>query len=490
MMYDLLVVGGGINGCAIAREAALNGLSVLLVEKDDIGAHTSSASSRLIHGGLRYLEYYEFRLVREALRERERLLQAAPHLIRPLEFVVPQSGSQRPSWMVRAGLFLYDWLASSSMPRSRRLNAKDRLLRLALKTADSGFVYWDAWTDDARLTLANALDAAELGAEVWTRAGLVSAQREGAQWEVALDTGQSVRARALVNAAGPWVSELLNRIGVTTKSKVRLVKGSHIMVSRLYHGRQAYLLQQPDGRVVFALNYDSDFTTIGTTDVPVDTPDDPRIGEDEIDYLIGAANRHFQYPIGRHNVVHSWSGIRALYDDGADDASAVTRDYVLELDTHGPAALSIFGGKITTARALAEDAMAKLAPVLGLSKVKNSRGRAFPGGDIGDFDAFLEQVRTRFPFLGDSRSLRMARAYGSRLFDMLDGVESEAAMGRAFGDGLTAIEAKWMRSREWALTAEDALMRRSKCAVHMTEAEREDFVRWWNSEDGAVELEI
>ena len=240
-------------------------------------ANTSSASSRLIHGGLRYLEYYEFRLVREALRERERLLQAAPHLIRPLEFVVPQSGSQRPSWMVRAGLFLYDWLASSSMPRSRRLNAKDRLLRLALKTADSGFVYWDAWTDDARLTLANALDAAELGAEVWTRAGLVSAQREGAQWEVALDTGQSVRARALVNAAGPWVSELLNRIGVTTKSKVRLVKGSHIMVGRMYHGRHAYLLQQPDRRVVFALNYDSDFTTIGTTDSPVDHPGDAAI---------------------------------------------------------------------------------------------------------------------------------------------------------------------------------------------------------------------
>ncbi|MBW4331867.1 glycerol-3-phosphate dehydrogenase [Stakelama sp. CBK3Z-3] len=490
MSYDLLVVGGGINGCAIAREAALNGQRVLLVESDDIGAHTSSASSRLIHGGLRYLEYYEFRLVREALQERERLLKAAPHLIRPLEFVVPQHGSQRPAWMMRAGLMLYDMLARSSMPRSRKLGPQDRISRLALRTADKGYAYWDAWTDDSRLTLSNALDAADLGAEIRTRSGLASARRVGELWEARLETGETVRARAIVNAAGPWVGELLNKVGITTKSKVRLVKGSHITVNRLYHGRHAYLLQQPDRRVVFALNYDTDYTTIGTTDVPVDDPRDPVIDDAEIDYLLEAANRHFRYRIGRHNIVHSWSGIRALYDDGAKEARAVTRDYVLELDEDGPAALSVFGGKITTARALAEDAITRLAPVLGIEKPVTSRDRSYPGGDIHDFNAFLERVRGRFPFLGDSRSLRMARAYGTRLFTMLDDVRSEAAMGRQFGDGLSEVEAKWMRAQEWAITAEDALMRRSKCAIHMTEAEREEFARWWDSEDGAIDLEV
>ena len=490
MSYDLLIIGGGINGCAIAREAALNGQRVLLVEKDDIAGHTSSASSRLIHGGLRYLEYYEFRLVREALRERERLLKAAPHLIRPLEFIVPQQGSVRPAWMVRAGLFLYDRLARSSMPRSRKLGSQDRISRMALRTADKGFAYWDAWTDDARLTLAYALDAADLGADIRTRTELVSAKRLDQHWQAELANGETVHARAIVNAAGPWVSELLNTIGIETKSRVRLVKGSHIMVGRMYHGRHAYLLQQPDRRVVFALNYDSDFTTIGTTDSPVDHPGDAAIDDDEIDYLLEAANRHFRYRIERHNIVHSWSGIRALYDDGADSASAVTRDYVLELDTSGPGVLSVFGGKITTARALAEDAMTKLAPVLDVTGLQTSRDRALPGGDIHDFTPFLDRVRTRFPFLGDSRSLRMARAYGTKVFAMLENVRSEADMGRAFGNGLTEVEAKWMRAHEWAMTAEDALMRRSQCAVHMTEAEREDFARWWDSEGGAVDLEI
>lgn len=479
--YDLLIIGGGINGCAIAREAALNGLKVLLVEKGDLAGATSSASTKLIHGGLRYLEYYEFKLVAEALHERERLVKAAPHIIHPLRFVLPHENAVRPWWMVRLGLYLYDFLGGRmTLARSRGLRQGDHAYTDPLKGGERGFVYSDAFVDDSRLTVLNAVDAADNGAEIVTGVALESARRDGDLWTATLSDGRTVTARALVNAAGPWVHQMLARLGVNSASNVRLVKGSHIVVPKLYDGDHAYILQQPDRRIVFAIPYQNGSTEIGTTDVPVEAPEDAVIDEGEIAYLCEAVNRHFKAQIAPADVTSTWSGVRPLYDDGASEAKAVTRDYVLELDTNGPALLSIFGGKITTARHLAEEALGKLAAPLGLDFHPRTRARVFPGGAIGDFPTFLAKVRVTWPFLGDARSDRMARAYGSMLADMLGEVKDEAAMGRPFGAGLTEIEAQWMRAREWARTPEDALMRRSKLGLHMTDVERADFATWWD----------
>ncbi len=478
--WDLLIIGGGINGCAIAREASLAGLKVLLVEKDDLASHTSSASTKLIHGGLRYLETYEFRLVREALHERERLLAAAPHLIRPMAFVLPHAHSVRPWWMVRAGLWLYDMLAGkSSLPRSRSLDPGDTLFTDPLAGTHRGFVYSDAWVDDARLTLANALDAAAHGAEIATRVALLSAKRVGDFWQASLSDGRLVEARGLVNAAGPWVRTIINSLSVATGSQVRLIKGSHIVVPRLFEGDHAYILQQPDRRIVFAVPYEGGFTEIGTTDIPVERPEDATCSQEEAQYLCDAANRYFSRQITPSDMVWSWSGVRPLHDDGAAKAQAVTRDYVLELDKDGPPLLSIFGGKITTARALAEEAMEKIGPPLGIEPRCRTRARAFPGGMIAGFDLHVEHVRTRWPFLGEQRARRMAHAYGTLLGEMLDEVHDEAAMGEAFGAGFTEIEARWMHHREWARTPEDALFRRSRLGLHLTEAERGAFATWW-----------
>ncbi|RYY28987.1 MAG: glycerol-3-phosphate dehydrogenase [Sphingomonadales bacterium] len=469
MMFDLLIVGGGINGCAIAREASLHGLKALLVEKDDLASHTSSASTKLIHGGLRYLETYEFRLVREALHERERLLGAAPHLIRPMTFVLPDAHSVRPWWMVRAGLFLYDALAGkSSLPRSRGLRAKDRAFTEPLKGNHKGFVYSDAWVDDSRLTLANALDAAAQGAEIATRTELVSAKREGDTWRADLSDGRQIEARMLVNAAGPWVAKLLDRLHVTTSSRVRLVKGSHIVVPRLFEGEHAYILQQPDRRIVFAIPYEGGFTEIGTTDIPVERPEDAVCSDEEVRYLCEAVNRYFIRQVTAADVVTTWSGVRPLHDDGEASAQNVTRDYVLEVDRDGPPLLSVFGGKITTARALAEEAIEKIGPLLGVNPRPMTRARMFPGGAIASFEHFLATVQARWPFLGEYRARRMTHAYGRCLEDMLRGVTDEAGMGQDLGGGLTEIEVRWMRDHEWARTAEDVLWRRSKIGLHAT----------------------
>lgn len=464
--YDLLIVGGGINGCAIAREAALNGLSVLLVERDDLASHTSSASTKLIHGGLRYLEYYDFGLVREALHERERLLKAAPHIIHPLTFVLPHENAVRPWWMVRAGLYLYDFLAGrTSLPRSRGLNARDTAFGDPLKGGAKGFVYSDAFVDDSRLTVLNAVDAVENGAEIAVGTALEHAERAGDHWRAMLSDGRTVTARMIVNAAGPWVAELFGRLGVRAQSGVRLVKGSHIVVPRLYQGDHAYILQQSDRRIVFAIPYQRDFTEIGTTDIAVDRPEDATIDADEIAYLCEATNSHFKQQLTPADVVSSWSGVRPLYDDGASEAKAVTRDYVLELDEDGPPLLSVFGGKITTARYLAEEALEKIAPSLGTTVREVTRTRAFPGGDIPAFADFLTRVRIRWPFLGAVRSERMAHAYGSRLDEMLADVTDAAAMGEDLGGGLTTLEVRWLRDREWAHDAADVLERRTKLGL-------------------------
>jgi len=479
--YDLLIAGGGINGCAIAREASLLGLKVLLVERDDLASHTSSASTKLIHGGLRYLEYYDFRLVAEALRERERLIHAAPHIIRPLRFVLPQENAVRPWWMVRIGLYLYDWLGGTmSLPRSRGLRKSDSDYIAPLKGGERGFVYSDAQVDDSRLTLLNAVDAAANGAEICTRVSLDGAKREGGLWHATLSDGRIVRARGFVNATGPWVHLLLEELGIPSKANVRLVKGSHIVVPKLYEGDHAYILQLPDRRIIFAIPWQGG-TEIGTTDIPVDRPEDAVISPEEIAYLCEGANHHFVRQVSPGDVTYSWSGVRPLYDDGASEAKAVTRDYVLELDTDGPPLLSVFGGKITTGRHLAEDAMVKLGPALGIEARPVSRARVFPGGAIAGFAHFLTQVRATWPFLGQARSARMAHAYGSMLGEMLDGVTDEAGMGADLGGGLTEIEARWMRDREWARTADDALMRRSKMGLHLTAAERAAFAKAWEA---------
>ena len=463
MTHDILIIGGGINGAAIAREAALNGLSVLLVERDDLASHTSSASTKLIHGGLRYLEYYEFSLVREALKERERLLHAAPHLIYPMTFVLPHENAVRPWWLVRLGLLLYDTIGGRiSLPRSRGLKRSDTLYQAPLKRPGAGFVYSDAWVDDARLVVLNAIDAARHGAEIATSTALLSARRDADVWRAKLSDGREVTAAKLVNAAGPWVADTLALTGANARSGVRLVKGSHIVVPALFDGAHAYMLQQPDKRIVFAIAYEGDKTLIGTTDVPVELPEDAKISADEIEYLCAAANHYFTKQIEPADVVATYCGVRPLYDDGASEAKAVTRDYVLELDENGPPLLSVFGGKITTARHLAEEALGKLGHVSTAT-----RQARFPGAPA-DFAVFLADVRRRWLWLGEARSLRMARAYGLMLTDLI----GDEDMGENFGGGLTAREVDWLCDHEWAQTADDVLYRRTKMGLHMTVEQR------------------
>ncbi len=467
MTYDMIIIGGGINGTAIARDAALNNLSVLLLEKDDLASHTSSASTKLIHGGLRYLEYYEFKLVREALKERERLLKTAPHLIYPMLFVLPHQNAVRPWWLVRLGLWLYDTIGGRiSLPRSRSLRRSDEMFQAPLKDQGKGFVYSDAWVDDARLVVLNAIDANRAGAVVRTRTAVVSARREQGEWHVVLNSGETVKARALVNAAGPWVADMVAKSGVNAAAGIRLIKGSHIVVDALFEGEHAYMLQQPDRRIVFAIAYEKGLTLIGTTDEPVNKPEDAKITDAEINYLCEATNRYFNRQIGPADVRATYSGVRPLYDDGASEAKAVTRDYVLELDSNGPPLLSVFGGKITTARHLAEEAVAKVAPHLGRPISSVTQDAALPGGDLPDgFEAFLDRVRKHWTFLGDARAERMARAYGTMLSQMLDGVHSAEDMGTDFGGGLTQVEVDWLISHEWAQSAEDILTRRTKIGL-------------------------
>ncbi|HEX8622055.1 MAG TPA: glycerol-3-phosphate dehydrogenase [Allosphingosinicella sp.] len=473
--FDLLVIGGGINGAAIARDAAMRGAKVLLVEKDDLAAHTSSASSKLIHGGLRYLEYYEFRLVREALREREVMLRTAPHIVRPLRFVLPHCPALRPHWLIRSGLLLYDLFSiRGGLPRSRRVGRRDRALLEPLKDKRRVLSYWDAWVDDSRLTVLNAVAAAEQGAEIAVRTEFLSARRDGEVWRAELSGGRSVAAAAIVNAAGPWVAEVLGgRLGETSDSRVRLVKGSHIVVPALWDGDQAYILQQADGRVVFALPFQGDFTLIGTTDIPVEGPREAAIDADEIRYLCEAVGRYFVREVAPADVVWSYSGVRALFDDGRAEAKAVTRDYHLELDADpGPKLLSVFGGKITTARALAQEALDRL----GIDGRRSTSHSFLPGGDLyPDFLAWLDSVAAWMP-----RPLlaRLSRAYGTRLRDMIGDARALADLGRDFGAGLHEAELRWLRDREFARTADDVLWRRTKLGLAMSPEQARAVEEW------------
>lgn len=479
-LYDLLIIGGGVNGCAIARDAAGRGLSVRLVEQNDLASGTSSASTKLIHGGLRYLELYEFRLVHEALAERERMLAAAPHIIWPLKFVLPHEKGLRPVWMLRLGLFLYDHLARRKrLDGSHMVSLAGSALGAPLRpNYQIGFTYADCWVDDARLVVLNALDAKQHGAEIEVGAKLVRAGRESDHWRATLADGREICARVLVNASGPWVSSVIETaLHVTTQKHVRLVKGSHLIVRRLYDGDQAYILQNPDGRIVFAIPYEGAFTLIGTTDVAHSgAPGVVEISDSETDYLLDSVNHFLARPVTRAEIVWSYAGLRPLYDDGAVTASVVTRDYAFDLDAseNGAPVLSIFGGKITTARRLAEHALDDLRRFLPEHGAAWTADARLPGGDI-DFDAFLTQLRRERPFLGDALSLRLARAYGARVDHVLGQARSMTELGRDFGCGLTEAEIRYLIDHEWARTAQDVLWRRSKLGLHMSAAQQEEL---------------
>ena len=473
--FDLLVIGGGINGAAIARDAAGRGLAVLLVEKDDLARHTSSASSKLIHGGLRYLEQFEFALVRESLHEREILLRTAPHLVRPLKFVLPDPPGGRPWWMIRLGLLFYDLLAGrGGLPRSRGVGARDAALAAPLKPA--GFrlaTYYDAFVDDARLVVLNALDAAERGAEIATGTEFLAARRDGDAWTADLSGGRQVRAGMIVNAAGPWVAETLNRrLETASEAAIRLVKGSHILVPALWEGDQAYILQQADGRVVFALPYGRS-SLIGTTDIAVARPEDAVITPQETSYLCAAANAYFTRQVAPGDVTWSYCGVRSLYDDGAANPKDVTRDFHLELDgAPGPKLLSVFGGKITTARALALAALDRL----GVAGFKFTATSTLPGGNIDA--AFLAWLDALARWMPAPLVERLKRAYGTRLETLLGGARSMADLGRHFGAGLYEREVLYLIEVEFARTADDIIWRRTKLGLDMNASEQAALAEW------------
>ncbi|HYZ32532.1 MAG TPA: glycerol-3-phosphate dehydrogenase [Crenalkalicoccus sp.] len=491
--FDLLVIGGGANGAGIARDAAGRGLSVLLCEKGDLAQGTSSRSGKLIHGGLRYLEHYEFRLVREALIEREVLLRTAPHIVWPLRFVLPHSPEQRPAWLIRLGLFLYDHLGGREMlPGTRRLDLRTAPEGAPIRAAyPLAFEYSDCWVEDSRLVVLNALDAAGRGAEVLVRTAAREARRgEDGLWRVTLagadGTERRVHARILVNAAGPWVERVLRGVvGSNAAARVRMVKGSHLVVRRFWQGPHAYLLQNTDRRVIFVVPYAGDLALIGTTDIPYEgDPGAVAIDDAERGYLLAAVNRYLRTALRPEDVVHSFSGVRPLYDDDSGKtASAVTRDYVFDVQA-GPGQaplLSIFGGKITTYRKLAEHALAKLAPHLPQRPGPGWTARApLPGGDLpeGDFDAYLAALRRAHPWLPAGLARHYARSYGTRAGALLDGARGLGDLGRHFGAALYEREAEFLRRTEWARTGEDVLERRTRHGLHMTAAERARFAEW------------
>ncbi|AYM77300.1 glycerol-3-phosphate dehydrogenase [Janthinobacterium agaricidamnosum] len=504
MACDVLVVGGGINGAGIARDAAGRGLSVVLCEKDDLASHTSSASTKLIHGGLRYLEYYEFGLVRKALIEREVLLRSAPHIMWPLRFVMPHAQGQRPAWLIRAGLFLYDMLAKREiLPGSQGIDLTRHAAGKPLKPEfKRGFVYSDGWVDDARLVVLNAIDAADKGATILTQTRCTALRRDGAgadaSWLATLLQGDgrelSVRARSVVNAAGPWTAEFLQQAAPGGQGRhLRLIKGSHIVVKRLFEHDHAYIFQHPDGRIVFAIPYEHDFTLIGTTDLDYHGDSGKvEIDDEEIRYLCELSSYYFSKPIVPADVVWTYAGVRPLVEDAAADAKAVTRDYRFELDREGAPLLSIFGGKITTFRKLAEEALDVLAPLLapvpGSARPAWTANACLPGGDVfgstpqnrsvREFGQFVQGLQRDYAWLPAALVARYARAYGTRIHVLLAGRTDVAAMGEEVAAGLYAAEVDYLRRHEWAVSAADMLWRRSKLGLHLPRETADTLDAW------------
>ncbi|WP_270934388.1 glycerol-3-phosphate dehydrogenase [Falsiroseomonas oryzae] len=476
--FDLLVVGGGINGAGIARDAQGRGLSTCLVERGDLAGATSSSSSKLIHGGLRYLEQYEFRLVREALAEREVLLRIAPHIVWPMRFVLPHRPEMRPKWIIRAGLFLYDHLARRvSLPGTESIATARHPYGAPLKREiTDAFAYSDCWVEDSRLVVLNARDAAARGAEVLVRTSFAGAERGPEGWTcrlVAEDGAERiVRARALVNAAGPWVLQAQDAAHARAQDRVRLVRGSHIVLPALYEGDQAYILQNDDRRVVFVIPYEGRFSLVGTTDVPHHgDAREAHCTPQEAAYLCSAVGRQFRRMPSPDEIVWSYSGVRPLHDDGADNPSAVTRDYVLKTDApEGQApVLTVYGGKITTYRRLAEEAVAQIGAAMGRAGTPWTASAALPGGAFGGLDlpGFEAEMARRHPWLPPATLRRLVRAYGSDLDALLDGASGPNALGEEYGAGFTERELDWLVRQEWARTADDVLWRRSKLGLHM-----------------------
>ena len=478
-MFDVLVIGGGINGTGVARDAAGRGLKTLLCEKDDLAQHTSSSSTKLIHGGLRYLEHYDFMLVRKALMEREVLLKAAPHIIWPMRFVLPHHKELRPAWLIRLGLFLYDYMGGRKiLPPTKVLRRKssDKFIPLEQRFT-LAFEYSDCWVDDARLTVLNAVDAHERGCEVLVQTECVGLVRHASHWTATLQTKdgetREVEARTIVNAGGPWVDDLVDLAFEEKKSqRVRLVKGSHIIVHKLFEGHEAYFFQNGDGRIIFAIPYENNtMTLIGTTDVPF-TGDNNHvvITDEEISYLCDAASEYLEFDIAPDDVVSTYAGVRPLYDDQSANASAVTRDYVLSLEEEGGAPiLSVYGGKITTYRKLSEHVLKLMKPFLPNMENDWTEHASLPGGDIpgADFEAYLAKVHGQFSWVPDEMMYRLVRTYGTRVETILKDAASPGDLGKDYGGGVYQRELDYVQTHEFARTADDVLMRRTKLGLHL-----------------------
>ena len=512
---DVLVIGGGINGAGIARDAAGRGLTTVLCEKDDLASHTSSASTKLIHGGLRYLEQYDFVLVRKALIEREILLRAAPHLIWPLQFVMPHDSSQRPAWMIRAGLLLYDCLARRTLlPASHGLDLHEHVAGTVLKPSyQRGFSYADGWVDDARLVILNAVDAADRGATILTRTACIALQRNALDWHATLRSAEgvqsTVQARAIVNATGPWAAQFLTQIAhLRPNVRTRLIKGSHIVVRKLFDHACAYLFQNSDGRIVFAIPYEQRFTLIGTTDVEHDDGLDAiTVSPAEVAYLCAAVSRYFTRPVLPADVIWSYAGVRPLQEEvvaeGASTdagrptaASRVTRDYQLAIDVSAAPLVNVFGGKLTTYRKLAEEAVSRLGPLLANAAAPWTASACLPGGDLYgatpsnravlEFEAWATRSHARYSWLAPALAARYARAYGTRVERLLAGCTSMAALGEEILPGLFAAEVRYLMQNEWARCAEDILWRRSKLGLHLDARASIQLDAWMTMQDERV----
>ncbi len=487
--YDVVVIGGGVNGAGIARDLAGRGLNVLLCEKGDLASATSSASTKLIHGGLRYLEHYEFKLVRESLKEREVLLRAAPHIIWPMEFMLPHYPGLRPRWLIRLGLLVYDLLGGrKSLPFARgRLLGGTAWGQPLKKNYTHGFTYADCWVEDTRLTILAAVDAAQRGAQVLTRTACIGLKpRGGRGWTVTLqdtitDETGSVTAAMVVNAAGPWVTKTLDLIGPEAgQYRTRLVKGSHIIVPRLYQGEHAYILQNEDKRIVFVIPYEKKFSLVGTTDIEyTGSLDEVRISLAEVEYLCGAVSRYFKTPLKPEDVQWTYSGVRPLIDDGEDTASKVTRDYHIDIEDFDAAPmLTVYGGKLTTFRQMSEKAADLVVEKLGRGGAAWTRDAFLPGGDMNyDFHAFLKTLKREYNWLPEQLAYRLARAYGSTLRDMLRGMKRMADLGEHLGDGVYEFEIAHLVKNEFALTLEDVIWRRSKLGLHIRETTQKNIRR-------------
>ncbi|MGC3937449.1 glycerol-3-phosphate dehydrogenase [Roseobacter sp. EG26] len=503
--YDLLVIGGGINGCGIARDAAGRGMSVALAEMNDLASATSSASTKLFHGGLRYLEYFEINLVRHALAEREILLKAMPHISWPMRFVLPYHRDmrfegttptsrilnivmpwmkgRRPAWLIRFGLLLYDNLGGRKiLPATKTLDLRSSVEGKPLEDRfEKAFEYSDCWIEDSRLVVLNARDAEARGADILVRTKVISAARVDDHWEVTVEGGATakqkvLKARMLVNAGGPWVGDIIQqKVRINSTEGVRLVRGSHIITRRLYDHEKCYFFQGTDGRIIFAIPYETDFTLIGTTDAEHENPDQkPECTPDERDYLLNFVNQYLKADITAEDVVWSYSGVRPLYDDGASSATAATRDYTLNVDSSGGAPiLNVFGGKITTYRKLAEDAMDKIKPFFPGTSDHWTAGVALPGGDfaVDGFDALIARLTGDYPFLSEFWARRLVRAYGTESWDVLGSADKEADLGQNFGASLTEREINWLMTREYARSAEDVVWRRNKLGLRLENEE-------------------